>query len=220
MSHALRAAGAAAGISVLAVCAVAPSGAQTQPDTRPPCRHALVAMEDNVDSAHAKSGDVFRFQLVDAATAPDGTALPPGTPGYGVVANSSHAERGGRAGYLALEARFFVLGDGRHVPAIIDRFTDVSSSAVGATANAPGLLGLIPIVGYAVGGYDSLHHGKDATIPRGTRVGVFVGDDAALGTCRPPAAGETPPPVPSPAPAATASPAAAVPAPAPSASPR
>ncbi|MDQ6942871.1 MAG: hypothetical protein M3169_10220 [Candidatus Eremiobacteraeota bacterium] len=220
MSHALRAAGAAAGISVLAVCGIAPSGAQTQADARPPCRHALVAMEDNVDSAHAKSGDVFRFQLVDAATAPDGTALPPGTTGYGVVANSSHAERGGRAGYLALEARFFVLGDGRHVPAIIDRFTDVASSAVGATANAPGLLGLIPIVGYAVGGYDSLHHGKDATIQRGTRVGVFVGDDAALGTCRPPAAGETPPPVPSPAPTATASPAAAVPAPAPSASPR
>jgi hypothetical protein len=212
MSHVLRAAGAAAGISVLAVCGAAPSRAQTQTaDTRPPCRHALVAMEDSVDSAHAKSGDVFRFQLVDAATAADGTVLPPGTPGYGVVANSSHAERGGRAGYLALEARFFVLGD-RHVPAIIDRFNDNASSAVGATGNAPGLLGLIPIVGYAVGGYDSLHHGKDATIPRGTRVGVFIGDDAALGTCRPPAAGETPPPVASPAPSPS-------PSPAPSASP-
>jgi hypothetical protein len=203
MSRTLRAATACAGLSVLAVCGVAPSGAQTQADARPPCRHALVAMEETVDSAHAKSGDVFRFQLVDAVTAPDGTALPPGTTGYGVVANSAHAERGGRAGYLALETRFFVLGDGRHVPAIIDRFTDVASSAVGATANAPGLLGLIPIVGYAVGGYDSLHHGKDATIPRGTRVGVFVGDDAALGACRQPAAGETALPVASPAPAAT-----------------
>jgi hypothetical protein len=217
----LRAAGAAAGVTVLAVCAVAPGGAQTAPaDTRPPCRHALVAMEDNVDSAHAKSGDVFRFRLAEAATAPDGTALDVGTLGYGVVANASHAERGGRAGYLALEARFFVLGDGRHVPAIIDRFTDVASSAVGATANAPGILGLIPIVGYAVGGYDSLHHGKDATIPRGTRVGVFIGDDAALGACRQPAAGETAPPVASPVPVASALPPSAAPVPAPSASPR
>ena len=206
MTHALRAAAVFGGLSVLAVCGIAPSGAQTQADARPPCRHALVAMEDNVDSAHAKSGDIFRFALVDPATAPDGTALPPGTPGYGVVANSSHAERGGRAGYLALEARFFVLPDGRHVSAIIDRFTDVGSSAVGATANAPGLLGLIPIVGYAVGGYDSLHHGKDATIPRGTRVGVFVGDDAALGACRQPAAGETAPPVPTPSPTPSAPP--------------
>jgi hypothetical protein len=218
MSYALRAAGAAAGISVLAVCAVAPGGAQTAPDTRPPCRHVLVSMDDTVDSAKAKSGDVFRFRLVDAATAPDGTPMPVGTLGYGVVANSSHAERGGRGGYLALETRFFLVGD-RHVPAIIDRYTDVASSAVGATANAPGLLGMIPIVGYAVGGYDSLHHGKDATIQAGTRVGVFIGDDAALGTCRQPAAGETAPPVPTPSPSpspAVASPAAAVPAPSPS----
>jgi hypothetical protein len=206
MSLLLRAAAAFAGISALAVCGIAPSAAQTQADARPPCRHALVAMEETVDSAHAKSGDIFRFQLVDAATAADGTALPAGTPGFGVVANSSHAERGGRAGYLALEARFFVLGDGRHVSAIIDRFTDVASSAVGATANAPGLLGLIPIVGYAVGGYDSLHHGKDATIPRGTRVGVFIGDDAALGACRQPVAGETAPPVPAPSPTPSATP--------------
>ena len=214
MTHALRAAAATAGMSVLAVCAVAPTGAQTPPDARPPCRHALVAMEDTVDSARAKSGDVFKFQLAEAATAPDGTPLPPGTPGYGVVANASHAERGGRAGYLALETRFFVLADGRHVPAIIDRFTDVASSAVGATANAPGLLGLIPIVGYAVGGYDSLHHGKDATIPRGTRVGVFIGDEAALGACRPLNPGESPPPVP------TAPPATPAPATSPTASPR
>jgi len=220
MNHALRAAGAAAGVSVLAVCGVAPSAAQTpaQGDGRPPCRHALVAMEDSIDSAQAKSGDVFHFRLVEPVNAPDGTKLDIGTLGYGVVANSAHAERGGRAGYLALETRFFVLGDGSHVPAIIDRFTDVTSSAVGATANAPGLLGLIPIVGYAVGGYDSLHHGKDATIPRGTRVGVFIGDDAALGTCRQPAAGESPPP--SSAPVATASPSVTVPAPAPSATPR
>ena len=192
-------------MSLLTVCGIAPSAAQTPADARPPCRHALVAMEDSVDSARAKSGDVFHFRLVDSATAPDGTALAAGTLGYGVVANSAHAERGGRAGYLALETRFFVLDDGRHVPAIIDRFTDVASSAVGATANAPGLLGLIPIVGYAVGGYDSLHHGKDATIPRGTRVGVFIGDDAALGSCRQPGAGETAPPVPSAPPSAAPS---------------
>jgi hypothetical protein len=225
MTFALRAAGAAAGLTVLAAAAggaqtQAPAPAQAQGDARPPCRHVLVAMEDNVDSAKSKAGDVFQFRLVDATTAPDGTALPVGTLGYGVVANAAHAERGGRGGYLALETRFFLAPDGHHVPAIIDRFNDNASSALGATANAPGLLGMIPIVGYAVGGYDAMHHGKDATIPRGTRVGVFVGDDAALGTCRAPAAGETPPPPPPPSPVPAASPAAsAPPAPAPAASP-
>src|ERR1700681_3902498 len=109
MSQTLRAATACAGLSVLAVCGVAPSGAQTQADARPPCRHALVAMEQTVASAHAKSGDVSRFKLVDAVTAPDGTALPPGTTGYGMVANSAHAERGGPARHLPPGAGFFVL---------------------------------------------------------------------------------------------------------------
>jgi hypothetical protein len=192
------------GVTMLAAVA-APGVAQTPADTRKPCLRTLVAVEDSIDSAHARAGDAFRFRIVDAATAPDGTAVPAGTLGYGVVANASHADRGGRPGYLALETRFFVLENGAHVPAIIDRARDEASTATGATANAPGFLGLIPIVGYAVGGYDAMHHGKDATIPRGTRVGVFVGDDAALGVCRPLAAGESPPaPAQSPAPNAPA----------------
>ncbi|HEY0614501.1 MAG TPA: hypothetical protein VGC96_07660 [Candidatus Elarobacter sp.] len=194
---------------VVAAAASAPTGAQTaQPDTRPPCARVLVAVDENVDSARAKSGDVFKFVLVDDAATPDGTRVPAGTPGYGVVAISQHADKGGRAGYLAVETRFFLLPDGRHVPAIIDRANDEAASAVGSTANAPGILGLIPIVGYAVGGYDAMHHGRDATIQRGTRVGVFLGDDAALGACRPPKAGESPPPMPTPSPVPAATPAA------------
>ena len=179
---------------------VQPAPASPQPvvqptaDTRLPCIKTMVAMLDTIDSARAKPGDGFTFALVDAVTAPGGAQIPSGTVGYGVVANASHADRGGRGGYLALETRFVELADGKHVPILIDRANDNAAAALGASGNAPGVLGLIPIVGYAVGGYDSLHHGKDATIPRGTRVGVFVGDDAARGACRPPAAGETPAP--------------------------
>jgi hypothetical protein len=210
MTRLPRRVAAVSSLAALAALAAAPALAQTpaQPDTRPACRPVLVAMEDTVDSSRSKSGDVFRFRLVDPAVAPDGTAVPAGTLGYGVVANSAHADRGGRPGYLALETRFFVLPDGKRVSAIIDRANDQASTAVGATANAPSVLGLIPIVGYAVGGYDAMHHGRDATIPRGTRVAVFVGDDAALGACRPLNPGESPPPMPTPAPAATATPAA------------
>jgi len=210
-------------VLLLAAVASLPLGAQTpapappppqpQGEARPPCRYALVAVQDNVDSARAKPGDVWTFVLVDPVTTSDGTTVPRGTLGYGIVANAAHAGSGGRGGYLALETRFFVLDDGRHVQAIIDRANDQASSALGASANAPGVLGWIPIVGYAVGGYDAMHHGKDATIPRGTRVGIFIGDDAALGTCRPPKPGETPPPPVTPAPAATPAPTAATAAP-------
>ena len=205
MNRAQRSAGVLIAASVLAAVAV-PAGAQAPPDTRPACVRTLVALEDTLDSAKAKGGDVFKFRLVEAARASDGTQVPAGSLGYGVVSNVQHAERGGRPGYLALEARFFVLGDGKHVATIIDWATDQGSTAVGSTANAPYVLGLIPLVGYAVGGYDAMHHGKDATIPRGTRVAVFIGDDAALGACRPPAAGETPPTAPAPTPAPSASP--------------
>jgi hypothetical protein len=203
MNRAQRSAGVFVAASLLAALA-GPARAQAPPDTRPACVRTLVALEDTIDSAKAKGGEVFKFRLVEPARASDGTVVPAGTLGYGIVSNVQHAERGGRPGYLALEARFFVLGDGKHVATIIDWATDQGSTAVGSTANAPYVLGLIPLVGYAVGGYDAMHHGKDATIPRGTRVAVFIGDDAALGTCRPLGAGEAPAPTSTPpAPIAT-----------------
>jgi hypothetical protein len=208
MNRAQRSAGVLVAASLLAAFAAPARAQQAPPDTRTACVRTLVALEDTLDSARAKGGDAFKFRLVEAARASDGTAVPAGTLGYGVVSNVQHAERGGRPGYLALEARFFVLGDGKHVTTIIDWATDQGSTAVGSTANAPYVLGLIPLVGYAVGGYDAMHHGKDATIPRGTRVAVFIGDDAALGTCRPLAPGEAPPAPPTQQPAPIATPSA------------
>jgi hypothetical protein len=196
--------------ALLVAVAAVPLRAETSGDSRPLCVHGLIAVDETIDSSRARSGEVFHYVLVDGVTAPDGTPIPSGTTGYGIVANASHAERGGRGGYLALETRFLMLPNGKHVQVIIDRFNDEVSTAAGSSANAPGVLGLIPIVGYAVGGYDSLHHGKDATIPRGTHIGIFLGDDAALGTCRGARPGESPPPPAppsSPAPAAPASPA-------------
>src|SRR5581483_11458583 len=112
----------------------------------PLCVHGLVAVDETIDSSRAHAGDVFRFVLVDALKAPDDTPIPAGTVGYGVVANASHAERGGRGGYLALETRFILMPDGKHVQTMIDRFTDERSTAAGASANAPGLLGWVPLV--------------------------------------------------------------------------
>jgi hypothetical protein len=208
MRFAFRSLGVGFAAALMAAAGTVPLGAETSSDNRPLCVHGLIAVDETIDSSHARSGDVFHYVIVDSVTAPDRTPIPAGTTGYGIVANAAHAERGGRGGYLALETRFLVLPDGKHVQVIIDRFNDELSTAAGSSANAPGVLGLIPIVGYAVGGYDSLHHGKDATIPRGTRIGIFLGDDAALGVCRGPRPGESPsPPSPPTAPPSPPSPA-------------
>jgi len=205
MRYATRVAGVLGAFALLA--AAAPRLALAQADTRPPCVHALVAVLDDIDSAKAHPGDVWEFRLAENATAPDGTPLQAGQLGYGVIANATHANKNSTPGYLALETRFLALADGRHIPVIIDRHNDDSSVATGASGNAPWALGLIPFVGYAAGGYDALHHGRDAAILKGTRISVLIGDQAAMGTCRPPAPGETPPPNPGPA----ATPAAATP---------
>ena len=90
--------------------------------------------------------------------------------------------------------------------------------ATGGSGNIPGVVNALPFVGYVTGPYGFIHHGKDATIQRGTRLAVVIGDEAALGTCRIPAANEPVPPPASETPGMQPAPSQA-PAPQPSASP-
>jgi hypothetical protein len=132
----------------------------------------------------------------------DGTPVPAGSIGYGLVAISQHAERGGRGGYLVIEARFVGLRSGAHIPASIDWAEATRATATGASMNIPGIVGAIPFMGYLLGPYAFIHHGKDVIIPRGAQLPVVLGDELAAGTCK-----LTPPaPLPSPTPAAAASP--------------
>ena len=167
---------------------------------KPECERTVVAMAADVDSARVRAGDPFTFRTADAATAPDGSAIPAGTLGYGTVQIAQHAQRGGRGGYLVLDARFLALANGAHVPVTLDPVRSTNATATGGSGNIPGLVNAVPLVGYVTGPYAFIHHGHDVTIPRGARLAVIVGDDAALGTCRIPAANETPAPSPSPAP--------------------
>jgi hypothetical protein len=196
----------------------APGGAQSVTvATKPECRHGVVAMDVDVDSAHVLAGDPFSFRIESDASAPDGTPIPAGTLGYGTVQVAQHAQRGGRGGYLVLDARFLALANGTHVPVTIDPVRGTNAIATGGSGNIPGVVNAVPFVGYVTGPYGFIHHGHDVTIQRGTRLAVVIGDDAALGTCRIPAANEPVPPPP--ASQAPTVPPPQSPAPQPSASP-
>jgi hypothetical protein len=173
---------------------------------KPPCVLTTIALESDIDSGQAHADDTFRFVTVEAAQLSDGTAVPPNTPGYGVVAIAHHAERGGLGGYLVLETRFVALADGRHIPASIAWANAVRAMATGASLNVPGIVGAIPFSGYLLAPYGYLHHGKDVVIPRGRQIPVLLGDDIATGACSPPS--PTPAPSATPAAAATATPSA------------
>jgi hypothetical protein len=186
-------------------------------DERPPCARSVVAMAGDVDSARARSGDSFQFTTVEPIRAPDGTSIPVGTTGFGVVAIAQHAERGGRGGYVVIETRFLALPN-QHVPVTID-WTTARASVTGSSRNIPGFVGAIPFIGYVLGPYGFIHHGSDITIGHGTRIPVLIGDDVATAACR-----IVPPPSPSPSPApststATSPPPATAPSPSPPPSP-
>jgi hypothetical protein len=83
----------------------------------------------------------------------------------------------------------------------IDPTTEARASATGASRNIPSFVGAIPFVGYVLGPYGFIHHGKDVTIARDTRIPVLLGDDVAAAACR-----IVPPPSPSPSPAVSPSP--------------
>lgn len=191
-----------------------PRAAGVASAVKPVCKRAVIALDMDVDSAHVHPGDPFTFRIESDTTAPDGSAIPAGTMGHGTVQVAQHAQRGGRGGYLVLDARFLALANGTHVPVTIDPVLGTNAIATGGSGNIPGVVNALPFVGYVTGPYGFIHHGHDVTIQRGTRLAVVVGDDAALGTCRIPAANEPVPPPVSEAPAAQPAPA-----PQPSASP-
>ncbi len=184
-------------------------GITKAPAGAPPCVRATVEMTSDVDTARALALDPFEFRLAEAAVAPDGTAVPAGTPGFGVVAISNHAQRGGRGGYVVLETRYLRLADGKTVAVTIDWTSAERATATGSSQNIPGFVGAVPFVGYVLGPYGFLHHGKDITIAHGTRIPVVVGDDIAAGACRVPPPSPSSPvlPAPSASPVSSASPA-------------
>ncbi len=68
-----------------------------------------VEMVDKVYSGNARPGAPFRFKVRAAAQLDDGTAVAPGTIGYGIIRSASPAGRHNHDGMIAIEPRYLVL---------------------------------------------------------------------------------------------------------------
>jgi hypothetical protein len=188
-------------VASCAVIAFAPTPSPAIGES-PACVRAIAALDADIDTARARAGDPFPFRIVHSVVALDGVAVPENAAGFGVVAVASHAQRGGRGGYVVIETRFVVLPNGTHMPVTIDWASAQGAAATGSSQNVPGFIGAVPFVGYVLGPYGFLHHGRDITIPRGAQIPVIVGDEEATGGCRVvPLASPSPSPLPSASPA-------------------
>ncbi|HWT05590.1 MAG TPA: hypothetical protein VN224_07520, partial [Xanthomonadales bacterium] len=66
-------------------------------------------MISTVFSGSARSGGPFRFKVVQSTELDDGTKVPAGTLGYGIIRAASSAGRHNHDGMLSLEPRYIVL---------------------------------------------------------------------------------------------------------------
>jgi hypothetical protein len=68
-----------------------------------------VEMVDKVYSGNAKSGQPFKFRVTEDAARDDGTKIPAGSIGYGVVRSASGAGRHNHDGSIAIEPRYIMV---------------------------------------------------------------------------------------------------------------
>jgi len=148
------------------------------------CAFAVPAvMVDKVFSGTAKAGQPFKFKVSQDAALDDGTQVPAGTIGYGIISEASAASRGNKDGLIALEPRYLV------VPKPQGGFMRVQVTMSPAlpvvwTPNVPLLRAAandLPIPGIIMSGVNSVRWGRNITLGSGFVFSVVVVDNLERG---------------------------------------
>ncbi len=137
----------------------------------PPARAAKVCawqipseMVDKVFSGSAHSGAPFRFKVAQSTQLDDGTAVPAGTPGYGIIRAASSAGRHNHDGMLSLEPRYIVLekanGAERVVPVTMNPLLPVTWTPSEPLLNKAASHVPLPIPGLVMSGVNMVRWGR------------------------------------------------------------
>ncbi|MDB5028996.1 MAG: hypothetical protein JWO66_2685 [Candidatus Eremiobacteraeota bacterium] len=131
-------------------------------------------MVDKVESSNARSGAPFRFRVTVPGALDDGTAVPSGTIGYGLIRAASSAGRHNHDGMISLEPRYLEIrrrgGNPLRVPVTMNPVLPVAwtpsepllSKAATGAASVP-----IPVAGLVMSGVNSLRWGRNITLGPG-----------------------------------------------------
>lgn len=165
---------------ILAVTSLAPS----QVGATKICAFAVpTTMVDKVFSGTAKSGQPFRFRVSEDAVLDDGTQIPAGTMGYGVISEASPASRGNKDGLIALEPRYLVVPKEKGGVMRV-QVTMNPTLPVVWTPNVPLLRAAandLPIPGIIMSGVNSVRWGRNITLGSGFTFSVVAVDNLERG---------------------------------------
>lgn len=167
-------------VGVLAVVSLTP----TQVGATKICAFAVpAAMVDKVFSGTARAGQPFRFKVSQDAVLDDGTPVPEGTIGYGIISEASAAARGNHDGLIALEPRYLVVpkpkGGYMRVQVTMNPTLPVvwspNEPLLRAAANA------LPIPGIIMSGVNTVRWGRNITLGPGFVFSVIAVDNLERG---------------------------------------
>ena len=159
----------------------------------PPARAAKVCawaipseMVSTVFSGNAHSGAPFRFKVAESTELDDGTKVPAGTLGYGIIRAASSAGRHNRDGMLSLEPRYIVLEKAnssaeRIVPVTMNPLLPVTWTPSEPLLNKAAGHIPMPIPGLVMSGVNMVRWGRNITLGPGFTFTVLPVENLARG---------------------------------------
>lgn len=135
-----------------------------------------LVLSENLSSANATTGQTVAFEVSDEIVADGAIVVPRGSLAWGTVTEAQAKRRLGRAGKLDVNIDKVRLGDGEKV------LLSATSHAKGGTHTGAMTAGIVAtaLVVWPAAPFFLLMHGKDITIPKGTKITAFINGDAVL----------------------------------------
>jgi hypothetical protein len=144
-----------------------------------------VEMLDSVYSGTSRAGNVFRFKVEEPQTLDDGTVIPAGALGYGVIRYADAAAPHAHDGMLAIEPRYLIVpkpqGGSKRVQVTMNPTLPVTYTPAGLLSQGMSAAQAVPVAGLAVTAVNVMRWGRNLTLGPGFRFSVLPVDNLARG---------------------------------------
>jgi len=155
-----------------------------------------LVLSETISSADEKVGNTVGFEVVEDVKVGDTVVIPRGATAWGTVTVAEPKKRMGRAGKLDVNLDKVRLGDGEKVLLSATK----GGKGGGHTGAMVGAMVATSLVIWPAAPLFLLMHGKDITIPKGTKLTAYISGDATLDPAKFTQAALAPKPAQAPAP--------------------